>query len=237
VETEVPAPSAATPRRRRQGERLLLNEGDLVVSGSSGTAVELFLLAFRIKDRQRVFHTRGLGSMGFAIPAAIGACVAVGRPQTVCVDGDGGFQMNIQELATVVNLGLPIKFFVINNDGYASIRSSQQGYFKHLVAADRTSGLGLPDLQKVAAGFGVPAVRIENQANLEANLRGVLARKGPVVCEIMALPDEQRIPRVTTVQRADGSMVSKPLEDLFPFLDREEFRSNMIIPPLEESLI
>jgi acetolactate synthase-1/2/3 large subunit len=174
--------------------------------------------------------------MGFAIPAAIGACVAAGRPHTICVDGDGGFQMNIQELATVANLALPIKFFVINNEGYASIRSSQQGYFKHLVAADASSGLGLPDLQKVVPGFGLPAVRIENQKNLESDLRAVLEIKGPVVCEIMALPDEQRIPRVTSVQRPDGIMVSKPLEDLFPFLDREEFRSNMIIPPLEESL-
>ncbi len=214
----------------------LLSEGDLIVSGSSGTAVELFLLAYRVKERQRVFHTRGLGSMGFAIPAAIGACVAAGRPNTICIDGDGGFLMNIQELATVANLRLPIKFFVINNDGYASIRSSQNGYFKQLVAADATSGLGLPDLQKVAAGFDVPAVRIDNQKNLAADLRAVLDREGPVVCEIMALPDEQRIPRVTTVQRPDGSMVSKPLEDLFPFLDREEFRSNMLIAPLEESL-
>ncbi|MGA3171942.1 MAG: thiamine pyrophosphate-binding protein [Chthoniobacteraceae bacterium] len=214
----------------------LLSEGDLVVSGSSGTAVELFLLAFRVKERQRVFHTRGLGAMGFAIPAAIGACIAAGRPHTVCIDGDGGFQMNIQELATVASLRLPIKFFVINNDGYASIRSSQQGYFKHLVAADSTSGLALPDLQKVAAGFDVPSVRIENQNNLAADLRAVLDREGPVVCEIMALPDEQRIPRVTAVQRPDGIMVSKPLEDLFPFLDREEFRSNMIVAPLEESL-
>jgi acetolactate synthase-1/2/3 large subunit len=214
----------------------LLSEGDLIVSGSSGTAVELFLLAYKVKERQRIFHTRGLGSMGFAIPAAIGACVALGRPHTICVDGDGGFQMNIQELATVVNLGLPIKFFVINNDGYASIRSSQNGYFKQLVAADATSGLGLPDLQKVAAGFGVHSVRIGNQKNLAGDLRAVLEYKGPVVCELMALPDEQRIPRVTSVQRPDGVMVSKPLEDLFPFLDREEFRSNMLIPPLEESL-
>jgi acetolactate synthase-1/2/3 large subunit len=214
----------------------LLNEGDLIVSGSSGTAVELFLLAYRVKERQRVFHTRGLGSMGFAIPAAIGACVAAGRPHTIGIDGDGGFQMNIQELATVRNLGLPIKFFVINNDGYASIRSSQNGYFKHLVAADGASGLGLPDLQKVAAGFEIPSVRIANQKNLAADLQAVLDHDGPFICEIMALPDEQRIPRVTTVQRPDGSMVSKPLEDLFPFLDRAEFRANMFIEPLEESL-
>lgn len=207
---------------------------DLLVSGSSGTGVELFLLAFEVKAGQRIFHTRGLGAMGFGLPAAIGACLARGRCRTICVDGDGGFQMNIQELATVERLQLPIKFIVINNDGYASIRSSQQSYFQHLVAADETSGLKLPDLQKVAAAYGLPAVRLASQTTLRADLRAVLDSPGPVVCEIMAIPDEVRQPRLSSMQKPDGSMVSKPLEDLWPFLDREEFRANMIVPPLEE---
>ena len=212
----------------------LLNEGDLIVSGSSGTAVELFLLAFKVKLRQRIFHTRGLGSMGFALPASIGACFASNSRKTVCIDGDGGFQMNIQELATVKRLNLPIKFFVINNDGYSSIRSSQQNYFQQLVAADETSGLHLPDLQKVSEAYGVPAVRISSQNNLLADIRKVLETPGPVVCEIMAIPDEVRAPRLSTIQKPDGSIVSRPIEDLWPFLDREEFRSNMIVPPLED---
>lgn len=211
-----------------------LDEDELLVSGSSGTAVELFLLAFKVKKRQRIFHTRGLGAMGFALPASIGATLAHGGRRTVCVDGDGGFQMNIQELATVKRLNLPIKFFVINNDGYASIRSSQESYFHHLVAADETSGLHLPDLQKVALAYGLPAVRISSGKNLREEVRAVLESEGPVVCEIMAIPDEVRAPRLSSMQKPDGSMVSKPLEDLWPFLDREEFRANMIVPPLEE---
>jgi acetolactate synthase-1/2/3 large subunit len=209
-------------------------EGDLLVSGSSGTAVELFLLVFSVKARQRVFHTRGLGAMGFGLPAAIGACLATDRQRTVCVDGDGGFQMNIQELATVARLQLPIKFFVINNEGYASIRTSQNSYFQQLVAADETSGLHLPDLQRVVEAYDLPFVRIENQINLAGEIRALLETPGPIICEIMAPPEEQRAPRLSSMQRPDGSMFSKPLEDLWPFLSREEFRSNMIVDPLEE---
>ena len=142
--------------------------------------------------------------------------------------------MNIQELETVRRLKLPIKFFVVNNEGYASIRISQQNYFKHLVAADEASGLTLPDLMKVATAYGVQTVRIEDQADLHKKIRSVLEMPGPVVCEVMSPPEEQRAPRLSSMQRTDGTMVSKPLEDLWPFLDREEFRANMIIPPIED---
>ncbi|WP_231118700.1 thiamine pyrophosphate-dependent enzyme, partial [Ectopseudomonas mendocina] len=111
----------------------LLQEGDVIAPGSSGFAAELFLLNLRIKKGQRCFHNRGTGSMGFGIPSAVGACLASGRRQTLCVEGDGGLQMNIQELATLVALKLPVKCFVINNQGYASIRVSQNAHFKLLV--------------------------------------------------------------------------------------------------------
>lgn len=211
-----------------------LNADDIFVSGSSGSAVELFLLVYKVKEGQRVFHTRGLGAMGFGLPATIAACLAAGRRRTISVDGDGGFQMNIQELETARRLKLPVKFFVVNNDGYASIRTSQSNYFKHLVAADSTSGLSLPDLKAVSAAYGIPFVRIENQSDLGAKIREVLDAPGPTVCEIMAPPEEQRAPRLSSAQRPDGTMVSKPLEDLWPFLDRGEFLSNMIIPPIPE---
>ncbi|MBX9577424.1 MAG: thiamine pyrophosphate-binding protein [Chthoniobacterales bacterium] len=211
-----------------------LPEGALVAPGSSGVAIELFLLNFAVKKGQRVFHNRGLGSMGFALPSAIGACLAAGNKETICVDGDGGFQMNVQELALVAQWKLPIKIFVLNNDGYASIRTSQQNYFKQLVGADSSSGLALPDLQKIAAAYEIPAVRLENHENLALKIRSVLATPGPVICEVMVLPEEERVPRLSSMQRPDGSMVSKPLEDLWPFLDRQEFLSNMIVPALEE---
>jgi len=210
-----------------------LAENDVIIPGSSGFAIEIFLLVLKIKKGQRSFHNRGTGSMGLAIPAAIGAAVASGQ-RTICVDGDGGFQMNIQELATVQRLGLPIKFFVANNDGYASIRASQNGYFKRLVGADKTSGMTLPDLGAVTKAYGLPFVKIADKTNLARQVRDVLEAKGPIVCEVITAPLEERIPRASSYLRPDGSMASKPLEDLFPFLDRKEFLENMIIPPLPE---
>jgi acetolactate synthase-1/2/3 large subunit len=211
-----------------------LAEGDVVVSGSSGSAIEIFLLAFRVKEDQRVFHNRGLGAMGFGLPHSIGACLASGRRRTVCVDGDGGFQFNIQELETVSRLDLPIKFFVLCNEGYSSIRTSQNRYFHRLVGADSSSGMTLPDLTKVASAFGLPTARISGGADLRRQIRHILAVKGPLVCEVASPADETRAPSLISTQRPDGSMVSKPLEDLWPFLDREEFRRNMIVEPLEE---
>jgi len=212
----------------------LLLDDDVVLPGSSGFAAEIFLTAFKCKRGQRVFHNKGTGAMGLAQPAAIGACLGSGGKRTVCVDGDGGFVMNIQELETIRRLRLPIKFFVINNDGYASIRASQSNHFKRLVAADSTSGLSLPDVVKVAGAYGLPARRIDSPENLSAELASFLVEPGPAVCEIVVLPDEPRVPRIASVVRADGSMASRPLEDLFPFLDREELKENMLIPLLPD---
>jgi acetolactate synthase-1/2/3 large subunit len=211
-----------------------LAPGDIVLPGSAGFTAEIFLTAFRCKVGQRVFHNKGTGSMGLSQPAALGACLAAAGRRTVAIDGDGGFAMNIQELETIRRLNLPIKFFVVNNAGYASIRSSQTNYFSRLTAADTTSGLSLPDYVKVAQAYGIASRRLTNPATLREELREVLETHGPLVCEVMVIPDEPRVPRVSSVQRQDGSMVSKPLEDLFPFLEREEFRENMLIPTLEE---
>lgn len=209
-------------------------EDCIVLPGNAGNAAELFLTAFKAKRGQRIFHNKGTGAMGFCQPAAIGACLAGGGRLTICVDGDGGFQMNIQELETVRRLGLPIKFFVMNNEGYASIRASQRNYFGQLTGADATSGMTLPDTIRLATAYGLDAVRIEDSVNLRARIKAVLAAPGPVVSDVMIIPDEPRAPRVASRQRKDGSMVSTPLEDMAPFLDREEFRENMIVPPLPE---
>ncbi len=211
------------------------SEGDLVVPGSSGAAIDTFWIAFRNKRGQRVFSTGGLGAMGFGIPAALGACVAGGRRRTITVDGDGGFQLNIQELATVAHLSLPIKYFVLNNQGYGSIRSMQRNHFKgHLVACDASSRLGLPDTLRVAQAYGLSTFRITSQEALSEQVRGVLNHPGPAVCEVIMDPDQVVGPRVSSVVRPDGSMVSRPLEDMWPFLDREELKANMLIPVLED---
>jgi acetolactate synthase-1/2/3 large subunit len=208
---------------------------DLLVSGSSGSGIEIFLLACPTRNGQRIYHTAGLGAMGYGLPQSLAICIGGGRHRTILVDGDGGFQFNIQELETARRLNLPVKFFVLNNNGYASIRASQTGYFgKPNIGCDSTTGLTIPDLSKVAAAYNIPAIVIADQANLRADVRRALAIDGPVIIDVRVIPDEVRAPRLQSYQRPDGSFVSKPLEDLFPFLSREEFHAQMIIPPLED---
>jgi acetolactate synthase I/II/III large subunit len=207
----------------------------VIISGSSGAGIEIFLLACPTRTGQRIFHTAGLGAMGYGIPSAIAACLARDRRETICVDGDGGFQFNIQELETVARLRLPVKFFVLNNDGYASIRASQTNYFGGAsIGCDSRTGLTVPNISAIAAAYGLSAVIISDQSQLRRDVRRVLDMTGPVVCDVRVIPDESRAPRLSSVQRRDGSFVSRPLEDLWPFLDREEFRANMIVRPLDE---
>ena len=209
--------------------------GDLLVSGSSGSGIEIFLLACPTRDGQRIYHTAGLGAMGYGLPMALAVCIAGGRRRTILVDGDGGFQFNIQELETASRLKLPVKLFILNNDGYASIRASQTGYFgKPNIGCDRRTGLTIPDMSKLAAAYNIPSVAIANQRSLREDVKRVLAMDGPVVVDVHVIPDEMRAPRLQSYQKPDGSMVSKPLEDLYPFLPREEFLANMIVKPLEE---
>lgn len=212
-----------------------LAEFDQIIPGSSGAALDTFWLTAKLKYGQRAVATGGLGSMGYGLPASIGGCIGGGRRRTISIDGDGGFVMNIQELEVVRRLNLPIKYFVLNNDGYASIRASQSGYFKETIGCDEGSGLSLPRITKLAAAFDIPSVRIEDQADLRDRIRQVLAQDGPTICEVMIQPNQPIGPRVSSKIRADGSMVSSPLEDLFPFLDRDELNDNMLIGVLEQS--
>ncbi len=208
---------------------------DLLVSGSSGSGIEIFLLACPTRNGQRIYHTAGLGSMGYGLPMSLAVCIGAGRKRTILVDGDGGFQFNIQELETAARLHLPVKFFVLNNDGYASIRASQTAYFgKANIGCDERTGLTVPNLSKIAESYGIPSMVIENQEKLREDVRRVLAMDGPVVVDVHVIPDEVRAPRLSSYQKEDGSFVSKPLEDMFPFLPREEFLANMIVKPLEE---
>ncbi len=208
---------------------------DMIVSGSSGSAIEVFIFSYPTRAGQRVFHTAGLGSCGFGLPASIGVCLAANRRRTICADGDGSFQFNIHELETVARLNLPIKFFIFNNSGYASNRNSQAAWFgKPVIGADATNGLTVPNLSKIASSYGITSHIIEDQRNLRNEIRKVLEMPGPVLVDMHMNQNEIRGPRVQSMQLPDGRIVSKPLEDLFPYLSREEFRANMIIPPLEE---
>ncbi len=211
------------------------NPDDLLVSGSSGSGIEIFLLACPTRTGQRIYHTAGLGAMGFGLPMSLAVCLANQCERTILVDGDGGFQFNIQELETAARLNLPVKFFVLNNDGYASIRASQAGYFgRASIGCDSRTGVTVPNLSKVAAAYNIPSVVISDQTNLREDVRRILAMDGPVVVDVKVIPDEMRAPRIQSYQKSNGSMVSKPLEDMYPFLPREEFLANMIVKPLEE---
>ncbi|HYA42705.1 MAG TPA: thiamine pyrophosphate-dependent enzyme [Syntrophobacteraceae bacterium] len=204
---------------------------DLLVPGSSGTCSEVTLQAFRVKKGMRILNTQGLGSMGFGIAAGIGACLAANRKRTVCVDGDGGFQMNIQELETVKRLNLPIKFFVLNNHGYASIQATQRNYFDgFFVGSNKESGMTLPDIGNVTQAFGLKAACIAGHDNIRQRVKEVLDMEGPVVCEVIITPNQTTAPRISSVKNADGTISSTPLEDTWPFLDREELAENMLVP-------
>ena len=204
----------------------LMGPGDVLVPGCSGARSEVTAQAVPNKNGLRFINTHGLGSMGFGVPAALGACLASGGRPTVCIDGDGGFPMNAQELAVIARLGLPIKFFVLNNGGYGSIRATQTNYFGgKFVACDAGSGLTLPDLEKTAGACGVAYARIASQESLPAEVGAVLAAAGPVVCEVLMAPDQLTQPKVSSRQMPDGQMVTMPMEDLWPFLDRKEFES------------
>ena len=208
---------------------------DLILPCSSGAAVDMFWMVYRPKPGQRAFSTGGLGSMGFGLPAAMGGCLALGGCRTLSMEGDGGAWMNIQELATLARLRLPVKYFVMNNGGYGSIRTMQRNHFQgRLVASDAGSGLALPDILPVAKAFGLPAFRIGGPGGLRGKIRELLDLPGPVVCDVMLDPEVLLAPRVATAVSASGGMVSRPLEDLWPFLDRDELRRNMLIPLLPE---
>jgi acetolactate synthase I/II/III large subunit len=138
-------------------------------------------------------------------------------------------------LATIAYLDLPIKLFVLNNRGYASIRATQTNYFGGPnIGCDSNTGLSVPDYRRVARAYGLKTAVIEDQSDLHSAVRRVLRSRGPVLCDVQVIPDEMRAPRVTSTQRADGSFISKPLEDLWPFLDRGEFSQNMIVEPVRE---
>jgi len=201
---------------------------DLIVPGSSGPCSDIFMQAFRVKSGQRILNAPGLGAMGTGIPGTIGACLAGGRRRVLNVNGDGGFQLNIQELETVRRLGLPIKYFVLDNTGYRSIVAMQRNHFQgRLVASDPSSGLTLPDLRKVGMAYGIPVLYVDDPGRLRGVVAETLAMHGPVICVVKTSADEKTAPRVTSEVRPDGTIVSKPMEDMWPFLPREEFAAVM----------
>ncbi len=195
----------------------LLAPDDVIVPESSGGAGEITYQAFQLKKGQKMKNAAGLGAMGFGLPYAIGSCIANDRKRTILINGDGAFQLNIQELETLHRLKLPIKIFVWNNNGYASIRSMQRNNFGgHYVASDDKSGLTMPDIVRIADAYGFKTYRIANNRELDRLLPDVMRDDLPIFCELIVSPEETVSPRVKTVMSENGEMLPGTLEKMWP---------------------
>ncbi|MBU0618604.1 thiamine pyrophosphate-binding protein [Patescibacteria group bacterium] len=210
-----------------------LKASDIMVT-DAGSALYVGFQAVKIKKGMRYITSGGFGTMGYSLPAGIGVSLATGNKRVICINGDGSFQQNIQELQTVVHYKLPIKIFVINNDGYLSIRFTQKKFFGRLIGESPSSGVSFPDTAKIARAYGIKYFRAAENSQLNKALSKTLNYPGPVICEIVTPKNQLIIPSVASVKRKDGTMISKPLEDMFPFLPRKEFLKNMFVKPVEE---
>ena len=212
-----------------------LPEGRITVVGN-GSACVVGGHAYVLKKGQRFITNSAIASMGYDLPAAIGACVAAGREELIMVSGDGSMQMNLQELQTVIHHRLPIKMFIINNGGYHSIRQTQKNFFgEPLVGVGEDShDLSFPSMEKLAWAYGYPYTAIHSNPEMESVLDQTLAMDGPVICEIFVTTDQPFEPKSASKRLPDGSIVSAPLEDLAPFLSDEEMDEIMIIPRIKE---
>lgn len=204
--------------------------GDMIVVDGGGTNVYVSFQAFQLKRGQRMLLSTALCSMGSGLPESIGACMA-GGSRTICLCGDGSLQLNIQELQTIKHHNLPIKIFVSNNKGYVSIRETQREFLeRNYVGSSAEGGMSLPDYLKIAAAYGIKALRIDRMDQLAAGIAETLTTAGPVVCEIVTSPVQEIVPRQGFDRNADGKFSPRPLEDMAPFMDREEFAKAMLIP-------
>ena len=201
-----------------------LDDKSVVVAGNGSACVVLFQAGI-VKKGQRVFWNSGCASMGYDLPAAIGA--AVGTNDTVwCIAGDGSIQMNLQELATVSQNKLPIKIVYLNNGGYASIRQTQVNFFGELYGCGTTNGLGFPDIKKLAATYGLSYFSSSNIDLLASDIEQIKSTKGPLIWEVNLKRDYSFEPKLSSKRLPDGKLMSPSLEDMYPFLSEEEMKSN-----------
>ncbi|MGP8199568.1 MAG: thiamine pyrophosphate-binding protein [Limisphaerales bacterium] len=205
----------------------LLGENEVVVCGNATASVVTFQAA-RIKRGQRVFANAGSASMGYDLPAAIGAAIARPGQRIICLGGEGSMMLNLQELQTVAHHKLPVKVIILNNDGYLSQRTTQSSFFNGLLIGEGPqSGVSFPDMVKIGEAFGLPSVRLENPA-FQAALAQFLDAPGPGLANVILDRDQLFEPKLSSRRLTDGRMVSAKLEDMSPFLDREELKTNLL---------
>lgn len=201
---------------------------DAVVLVDTGSCFHVACQTWKLKKGQKYLTTGGLSSMGYWV-AGIGACMANDRKDTIVITGDGSLQMNIQEFATIRHNKLPIKVFILNNNGYLLIRHTQRNFMEdRFVGEGPQSGVWCPDAMEIAKAYGIKGVRIDNVEETEEKIKEVLSYDGPVICEIMTPEWQMLIPRVASDKLADGTLVSREYEDMFPYLPVEELKENML---------
>lgn len=214
----------------------LLPEGTLVAV-SNGACCVVGHQAFDIKKGTRFANNSAVASMGYGLPASIGTCIGGKRKPTICLEGDGSIMMNLQELQTIITNNLPIKIFLINNGGYHSIRITQTNLFSNhskIGIGEESNDLSFPRFENIAKAFGYPYYSIKHNSEIENIVKKVIDTSGPVFCEVFTDTKQVWEPKSSARRLEDGSLVSSPLEDLAPFLPREELKSNMFIKLLEE---
>jgi len=209
-----------------------LNNEDIIIVDGGGSNLYISFQTFKVKEGQRFATSSAIAAMGTGLPESIGACFSNNKGRTICLTGDGSLQLNIQELQTIVHHKLPIKIFVMNNDGYLAIRHTQKSFLEsNFTGSSSKGGLTLPDYQKIAKAYGIKSVRISKEDNLLKGIQRVLKTPGPVLCEIMVSPDQELIATQGFDRNEDGTFSPRPLEDMYPFLERKEFLENMCIRP------
>lgn len=209
---------------------------DYITVVGNGSACVVGSHGYEIKKGQRFIINSAIASMGYDLPAAIGACVANDGKELVCLTGDGSIQMNLQELQTILTNKLPIKIFIINNTGYHSIRQTQKNFFGEPLVGigPQSNDLEFPSMEKLAYAYGYPYFAIHDNTELESVIQDAFKKDGSVICEVFVNTEQLFEPKSATKRLEDGTLVSAPLEDLAPFLPKDEFLENMIIAPIEE---
>jgi acetolactate synthase I/II/III large subunit len=227
VEYRAPDPDAVDLYRFVVELSRQMKASDVVVPESSGAAGEVTYQAIQAKRGQSIKNAAGLGAMGFGLPYAIGSCIAMDKRRTILINGDGALQLNIQEFETLRRLDLPVKIFVLENGGYASIMATQTKLFDgFLVGANAESGLTVPDIVHVARGYRLKTATIATDADLESGIAEVLNEDGPVVCSVRVRLDQETIPKVQSIRLPDGKMKSGALDNMWPTLAEEEIAAS-----------
>ena len=210
---------------------------DEIIVTDMGTALTCTHQSIMLKEKQRVVTSTGLGEMGFGLPGAMGASFAADKKRVVLINGDGSMMMNLQEMQTIIYHKLPIKLFVYINDGYLTIKHTQNNLFgQKFAGSGEASGVTCPDFQKIGEAFGFKTFKINSLEEAKTMIPKVLNEDGPVLCEVFIHSMQLLGPKTSFNLNPDGTLVSPPLEDLYPFLSREEFKKDMLIPPHQKSL-